>query len=86
MMRQILLVPVDSDQILQRARQPRLLVRFQLREVENHICLDDISRHEVLVAAGPVRHHQLGGIVLGHAEGPPIVGHRLEQAFGSEIE
>src|SRR5262249_35562994 len=55
MMRKILLVPVNADQIFQRAGNTRFLMAFQLREIDNQVGFDSVARHQVLVTSPAMR-------------------------------
>src|SRR5262245_45182367 len=48
-MRQPVLVPVDADEVLEGAGDPRLLVRLELREIDEDVGADGAGADEVLV-------------------------------------
>src|SRR5689334_8601648 len=86
MMRQILFVAVDAYQIFERAGHARLHVRLELRQIDDHIRLDDFTRDEVLMTPSRVRAREQARVVAGDAEVPAAVRDRFEKALVSEVE
>ena len=86
MVRQVGLVAVDADQVLERAGDAGLLVRLQLRHVEDDVGLDQLARHEVAMPAAAVRLVERTRVVHRHAERRLVAGDRLEEAVAREIE
>src|SRR5262244_2904601 len=86
MVGQVLLVPVDPDQIFERAGDPGLLVRLQLRQVNDHVRFDDLFRHKVLMASGGMRPRQEARVIAGDTERIPAVGDRFEKTISTQVE
>src|SRR5215510_16565462 len=86
MVRQVLLVPVDPDQIFERAGDPGFLVRLQLGQVNDHIRIDHLFRHEVLMTSGGVRPCQEARVIAGDTERIPAVGDRFEKTVSTQVE
>ena len=70
-MGQPVLVSIDSHQILERQRHPRLLVGLQLREVHHQVCRQHGLRQQVLVVAVAMVFGRGTGVVVG---APKAVG------------
>src|SRR5215813_2617945 len=86
MVRQVLLVPVDPDQIFERAGDPSFLVRLQLGQVDDHVRFDHLSCHKILMTSGSVRHGQESRIITSDTESIPTIGDRFEKTITTQVE
>ena len=76
MVRQVRLVAVDADHVLQAPRQPGLLVRLELRQVEHHVGLDRLAGDQVLVPARACAPGRGSYIVTRNGVASPVIGSR----------
>src|SRR5262245_49697233 len=86
MMRQVLLVPVDPNQVFERAGYPGFLVRLQLGQVYDHIGLNHLPGHEVLMTSGSVCSGQEARIIASYTESIPAIGDRFEKTIATKVE
>ena len=86
MMRQILFVAVDADQILERTGDAGFFVRLELREVDEHIGFDHFARNQILMDARMMRLGHQAMVVPGDAKSVFTIADRLQQAFAAQVE
>src|SRR5215510_1641749 len=86
MVGQVLLIPVDPDQIFERAGDPCFLVRLQLGQVDDHISFDHLPGNEVLMTSGRVRPCQEARVIASDTERIPAVGDRFEKTILAQVE
>ena len=80
MMRQVFLVPVDANQVLECSGDSCLLVGLQLWQVHHDIRVDHFTSDKILMTAASVRLAQVVRVVHGDAELARFPFQRLKQA------
>src|SRR5215813_7879405 len=86
MVGQILLIPVDPDQVFERAGDPGFLVRLQLGQVNDHVRFDHLFRHKVLMTSGSVCSCQEARIITSDTESIPTMGDWFEKTVSTQVE